>query len=545
MQIINTTIGLFVFLTSVMLSMTLIPILVKVAPACGLIDYPNARKVHLGGIPRVGGIAIFVSSLIPLLIWLPETDLAIPILIGLSTLFLFGVLDDCNDLNYKLKFIGQIIAASVVVYFGDVVIVRYPFIEGYEIPIGLAKVITVIFLVGITNAINLSDGLDGLAAGTSLLIIGCMMVIAYFSQDSIVFLFSLAVTGATIGFLRFNSHPALIFMGDSGSQFLGFCAGLIAILVSQNSNTALIPMLPVVVFGLPIFDTLFVMAKRLLEGRSPFSADRNHFHHRLLFMGFSHHTAVFIIYALQTALVITAYQLRYTSDALLFSLYLVFCFLLFLVMSTRHRLFPPKLVYMITHVINLSDVNKNPVFFRWLSFRIAGVLLVCAFIIGPLCVDDITPDFGVVSFIMLCAIFIAVIKKLGPSLMIVKLCIFTVAMFSIYFLEQTLNSDGIARSFFNAYFIALGIVVAFIIRFWDKNRFGFSALDYLTVTAALVVPNIIDISIIDTFSKFIILESLILFYSIDALFNRSDRFDNTVLISAVTSLLIITTRAFI
>lgn len=541
----DTTIGLFVFLASVMLSMTLIPVLVRVAPASGLMDYPNARKVHEGGIPRVGGIAIFVSSLIPLLIWLPETDLAIPILIGLSTLFLFGVLDDRNDLNYKLKFIGQIIAASVVVYFGDVVIVRYPFIEGYEIPIGLAKVITVISLVGITNAINLSDGLDGLAAGTSLLVIGCMMVIAYFAQDSIVFFFSLAILGATIGFLRFNSHPALIFLGDSGSQLLGFCAGLIAILISQKSNTALIPMLPVVALGLPILDTLLVMTKRLSEGRSPFSADKNHIHHRLLYMGFSHHTAVIIIYAAQTSLVITAYQLRYTSDALLFSVYLVFCLSLFLATSTRHSLFPQRLVNLITRVVDLSDVNKNPALFRWLSFRIAGVLLVCVFVIGPLCVDDITPDFGVASFIMLCAIFIAVIKKLGPSLMIVRLCLFTVAMFSIYFLEKTLDSDGIARSFFNAYFVALGMLVALIIRFWDRNQFGFSALDYLTVTAALIVPLIIDISIIGTFGRFIILESLILFYSIDALFNRSDRFDNTVLISAVTSLFIITARAFI
>lgn len=524
--------------------MTLIPVLARVAPAWGFMDYPNARKVHTGGIPRVGGIAIVVATLIPLLIWLPKTDLAVPIFIGLSTLFLFGVLDDRNDLNYKLKFLGQITAAVVVVYFGDVAIVRYPFIEEYEIPIDLARVITVIFLVGITNAINLSDGLDGLAAGTSLLVIGCMVVIAYLAKDLVVFLFGLAVVGATIGFLRFNSHPAVIFMGDTGSQFLGFCAGLIAILVSQQSNTALVPLLPIVVLGLPIFDTMFVMAKRVSEGRSPFSADRNHIHHRLLHLGFSHHTSVIIVYSVQITLVVTAYLLRYTSDALIFSVYLVFCLLMFLVTSTKHTL-PRGWVNLISRIVDLSDVDTNPVLFRWFFFRAAGVLLGCIFVVAPLCVDNITPDFGVASIIMLCAMLIAVIRKFDLSLMIVKLCLLTLAMFSIYFLETTLEARGVARLLFSTYFVALGMLVAFIIRFWNTNHFGFSALDYLTVSAALLVPLIIDISMIGTFGRFIILESLLLFYAIDVLFNRKDRFDNAVLISAMISLLIINFKVFI
>ena len=527
-----------------MLSMTLIPVLVKMAPALGFMDYPNVRKVHTGGIPRVGGIAIVIASLVPLLIWLPATGLAIPILVSLSTLFVFGVLDDRNDLNYKLKFLGQIIAAVVVVYWGDAVIVRYPFIEEYALPIDLAKVITVIFLVGITNAVNLSDGLDGLAAGTSLLAIGCMMVIAYLAGDWVVFLFCLAVVGSTIGFLRFNSHPAVIFMGDTGSQFLGFCAGLIAILVSQQSNTALIPMLPFVVLGMPIFDTLFVMAKRVLEGRSPFSADRNHIHHRLLHLGFSHHTAVIIIYSIQVALLLAAYLLRYTNDVLVFSVYLAFCTVMFLATSTKHSL-PLGWVSLITRVVDLSDVDRNPELFRWLSFRVTGVLLGGIFIMAPLCVEAITPDFGVGAVLMLGAVFIAVLKKVDASLLILKLSLFTVAMFSIYFLETTLEARGVARLVFSTCFVALGMLVAFMIRFWNTNQFGFSALDYLTVTAALFIPLLVDISMIGTFGRFVILESLILFYAIDALFNRKQRFDYTVLVCAVISLSIIAARAFV
>ena len=154
-------------------------------------------------------------------------------------------------------------------------------------------------LVGITNAINLSDGLDGLAGGVTFLSLAAIAVLTYIAVDAgFMLLATMSIMGSILGFLRFNTFPARIFMGDGGSQFLGFSAGVLAILLTQSSNTALSPALPLLILGLPILDTLMVMGERIYEGRSPFVADRKHIHHRLLALGFHHYEAVVTIYAL-------------------------------------------------------------------------------------------------------------------------------------------------------------------------------------------------------------------------------------------------------
>jgi UDP-GlcNAc:undecaprenyl-phosphate GlcNAc-1-phosphate transferase len=163
--------------------------------------------------------------------------------------------------------------------------------DGALLPAWVAVPLTVVAIIGVTNAINLADGLDGLAGGISLLSFCCIGYLAYLEGDISVGLAALAFIGAIFGFLRFNTHPATIFMGDTGSQLLGFAAITLSLALTQR-QTALSPLLPLILLGFPVLDTLTVMITRILRKRSPFSADRNHFHHNLLDLGFRHPESV-------------------------------------------------------------------------------------------------------------------------------------------------------------------------------------------------------------------------------------------------------------
>ena len=214
---------------------------------------------------------------------------------------------------------GSAATVTVQVYGG--VVIRFVPLWGLEpLPDYVAIPFTAFALIGITNAVNLADGLDGLAGGITLLSLGIIGILAYPTGDANVPLAAIAVIGSIVGFLRFNTYPARIFMGDGGSQFLGFSAGVLVVMLTQTSNSALSPALPLLILGLPIVDTGIVMAQRIREGRSPFSPDKNHIHHRLLALGLHHYEAVFVIYALQTLLVATAYFVRYESDWLILAL---------------------------------------------------------------------------------------------------------------------------------------------------------------------------------------------------------------------------------
>src|SRR5438874_10204606 len=294
--------------------MVLIPPLGGMAEWLHVVDGPAARKVHGTPVPRLGGVAMAIGAVLPPIMWATMDSRMVGFLCGVAVILFFGLWDDIKGIDYRLKFLGQIIAVLIVVLYGRMVIRYVPFLGLEPLPDYVALPLTVFALVGVTNAINLADGLDGLAGGITLLSLGMIAILAHPSGDVRVLLATIAVIGSIVGFLRFNTYPARIFMGDGGSQFLGFCAGVLAVMLTQNVNTALSPALPLLILGLPILDTLLVMGERLYEGRSPFVADRKHIHHRLLALGFDHYEAVIAIYVLQSVLIVGAYFLRFESD---------------------------------------------------------------------------------------------------------------------------------------------------------------------------------------------------------------------------------------
>ncbi len=536
-----STLGLISFLIAISLSMMLIPLLVRIAPAIGLVDLPGPRKIHTDVVPRVGGIAIFLGSMIPLLIWLPKTQLFYALLAALLVLFLFGVWDDKSDIDFRAKFLGQIAAATILVYGGDIYIHQFPFFEDNEIPQGLTRIFTVILLVGVTNAVNMADGLDGLAGGTSLLAVGCMTVTAYLAQDVHVVIFGLALIGATLGFLRFNTYPARLFLGDSGSQLLGFCSGVICILVTQRSNTALSPMMAVLVLGLPLLDVLTVMAIRISEGRSPFSADKKHIHHMFLDVGFSHREAVYVVYTIQIALVLTAFLLRYATDELLLLVYMVFCItLLSMIALAKHRVGAVSMWVMGSQrFLARIGIDAELGVYRKFSYQTIRVILSAILIIGVSSIADIPEDFGLMAVLLLVMLIPSLLIRNAFTNTIVRLCLYVTAGFVVYFIELAQQDGVIVANYLPVLFLIVGVAVAFLIRMAGSSVREFSALDFLLLAMAVIVSLFPEAKVMDGIDAKMVIEIVVLFYAVDVLFNRRDRLEKFVLASTSVALLII------
>jgi UDP-GlcNAc:undecaprenyl-phosphate/decaprenyl-phosphate GlcNAc-1-phosphate transferase len=291
------------FISSILLT----PLVKKFAILIGATDKPNYRKVHQKIMPRLGGLAIFLSFVIGYLVWWPTEHEALPILIGAVIIIITGVLDDKFELSAKTKLLGQISAALIVALWGGATLdfINLPF--GGLIEFGYFSIpLTILWIVGVTNAINLIDGLDGLAAGVSSIALISISGMAIVMGDMFVASLGGIVLASTLGFLIYNFHPAKIFMGDTGALFLGYIISVLALLGFKNITVVSL-IIPIIILGVPISDTLFAIIRRLYN-KQPLSApDKSHLHHCLLRSGFSHRQTVLIIYTLAALFGLTAF----------------------------------------------------------------------------------------------------------------------------------------------------------------------------------------------------------------------------------------------
>ncbi|RKD22040.1 undecaprenyl-phosphate alpha-N-acetylglucosaminyl 1-phosphate transferase [Caminicella sporogenes] len=301
-------------IVAAMVSLVTTPLVKKLAYKLGAIDIPkDDRRIHKTPIPRLGGLAIYLGFLISVLIFL-EVDRAIAgMIIGASIIIITGIIDDLNPLPPKVKLTLQIISALVLVKFGvKIDFISNFFKSGKVIDLKILSIpITIFWIVGITNTVNLIDGLDGLAAGISSIVAITLAYIAYVNQSIIpnageTAILTLIVAGACIGFLPYNFNPAKIFMGDTGSLFLGFILAAISINGSIKGATTLAIVVPILALGLPIFDTAFAILRRVYNGRPIMEADKGHLHHRLLSIGLCQRRAVLILYLISSMLGLSA-----------------------------------------------------------------------------------------------------------------------------------------------------------------------------------------------------------------------------------------------
>lgn len=291
----------------------LVPYVMKLAYKIGAVDYPCERKVHCKPMPRIGGLAIYFGYIATLLCFVELKSQVIGLMLGSTIIVAVGLIDDKLNISPRKKLLGQIVAATVIVMSG----IKMEFISNpFGDPIGLGYFtipLTIFWIVGVTNAVNLIDGLDGLAAGTSAIAAVVFGVVA-FSQglDNVGFL-SLILAASAFGFLKYNFNPAKIFMGDCGSMFLGLNLGALSVIGLAKNVAVLSIFVPIVILGVPIFDTLFAIIRRYQKNEPIFKADKEHLHHCLLNKGLSHKNTVLVIYAINIIMGISAIAVSFLT----------------------------------------------------------------------------------------------------------------------------------------------------------------------------------------------------------------------------------------
>lgn len=293
------------FLVAFVIALAMTPVAIKIAPKIGAMDIPkDTRRMHTKAMPRFGGMAVFLGTIIPLVIFGGSNPSIRPVILGGTLIYILGVVDDLKNLPAKFKFAVQLAVAVLMYAMG----LRIRFITNYfaqghlNFGVALCFIVTVLWIIGITNTINLIDGLDGLAAGTAMISSFCIAYVAYIHGSingmMIVCLAMLCVAGACLGLLPYNFYPAKIFMGDGGSLFLGFMMATLSVVGPLKRSTIIAVIVPVLVLGIPIFDTFFAILRRLVNHRPIMEADKGHLHHRLMQSGYGMKRAVLMLYGI-------------------------------------------------------------------------------------------------------------------------------------------------------------------------------------------------------------------------------------------------------
>lgn len=509
---------------SLILTVILVPIFSRLSIKMHAgIDIPDERKMHSVPVPRTGGIAIALGTVFPLLLWAPLDSLARGFLAGSAVLIAVGLTDDIRGVNYKIKFLGQAVAAVIAILYGGI---RIHTLGGLlpgdaELAGGASFILTFVAIVGVTNAINLADGLDGLAGGISLLSFACIGFLAYIDQNFTICIMAVAMGGAIFGFLRFNTYPASLFMGDTGSQLLGFGAICLSLALTQGT-TAISPLLPLLILGFPVLDTLTVMVERITQGRSPFSPDRNHFHYRLMRLGLYHTEAVIVIYLIQSGLILGSYFLRFYSEWVLLTGYLAFSgavILSFHFADARGWKF--KRFELIDTVVKgrLRLLRDQGVLIK-VSFRIveAGVPLV---LILTCFESRVVPlQVGILALSLLGLLLAAMYMKKERSEQAIMLALYSLIPFVVYMGEAD-RRDWLGENFLiasNAAYAALTLFVVLTLKLTKRSKgFRTTPMDFLILFIALTVPFVLGLKLGDTAVGSISAKIIVLFFSLEVL----------------------------
>ncbi|MCP4359437.1 MAG: undecaprenyl/decaprenyl-phosphate alpha-N-acetylglucosaminyl 1-phosphate transferase [Chloroflexi bacterium] len=305
---------LAIFLLALTITVISIPWVQRLALRTGFVDAPAKRKLHSTPIPLMGGVAIFAGAIIALLFFSGDMPRSVSgVFLALALVAVVGLIDDKYHLRARYKLVGQFVAFLILVYFG--IHVRLP------VPDWLNYAITLFWLIGISNAINFLDNMDGLSAGISTVASSFMLLLGLQNDQFLVSALAAGVLGACLGFLRYNFKPARIFMGDAGSLFLGFTLAILGLQLRFPQNTAVVTwMVPIFILAVPIFDTTLVVISRLRRGLHPNTAGKDHVSHRLVRLGFSQREAVLILYLLTGA---TGMIALFLTEANIFEAYII------------------------------------------------------------------------------------------------------------------------------------------------------------------------------------------------------------------------------
>lgn len=534
-------------LLSVILTIVMIPVFSRMAFRLKSLDQPNDRKVHTQPIPRSGGFAMAIGAFASILFWHHDNQFVAAYCAAGGILVAFGLLDDFFEVKPWIKFVGQIAASIIVIYFGGVEIrslgVLLP--DGYLLPSWLAVPLTLVAIVGVTNAINLADGLDGLAGGICLLIFCCIGYLSYLEGNTVTGLISLALSGAIFGFLRFNTHPATVFMGDAGSQLLGFSAITMSLVMTQG-QTALSPLLPLILIGFPVLDTLTVMFNRIANGVSPFAADKNHFHHNLMRIGLNHSESVLVIYVIQTILIVAALLLRYYSDWLILFGYLCFSAVILAIFSTvsrtgwRLKRLDPLEVLVVGKLRTIRDGRFMNIIFTCLQYALPILLVIACFFS-----TDVPGSITYASLVIAALLITALVRRSERLGSLLRMTLYLLIPFAVYFSEKNLSITLSIASIkiYNSIYWLLAVVIVLISKL-SRRQGGFKStpLDFLILFIVVIGLNFPEQRIQELSIGLVAVKIIILYFCYEVLLAELQGRFGRIALSTVGALIVLAVR---
>jgi UDP-GlcNAc:undecaprenyl-phosphate GlcNAc-1-phosphate transferase len=538
------------FLISTIATILMIPLLINLACKFDFFDIPDSRKIHCDPVPRIGGVAMALGAFIPILLWIPFNPFVKSVVLGSGILVIFGLIDDIKNIGVKTKFAGQIMAALIVIIFGGLKIKSLGIFgpTGFILPDWFSIPLTVIVIVAVTNAINLSDGLDGLAGGLTLITLLSIGYLSYLDNIQAFEIIAVALVGAIFGLLRYNTHPAIVFMGDSGSQLLGFVAITLSLALTRKS-TEMNLILVLLILGIPVVDTVSVILQRILKGRSPFEADKNHLHHKIMNLGFYHSESVLILYFLHATLVCLGFIFRHDSAWFLLALYIIFsttCLsAIFIAESKGLKIkrfdFIDKVV-----MVHLRKLREENVIIK-LSFKAVEIGFIFLLLYSCFLPRHIHIYFSLSSMAILAMILLTWQLRRAWVSSIVEISIFLMIPFLVYLSEKDV-AYLMNTTLVKAYSFSFGALIVFVLltlKFTRRKGFKTTPMDFLILFVALVVPYLPDEKIRDWQMGLVAAKIVVLFFTFEVLKGELRMDTKKLGVAGILALMIISLRGFI
>ncbi len=544
----------YIFMTALFVSLIAVPGLRKWAFDTGTLDLSDERKVHKGMMPRLGGVAIFLAFFFSVLIFIDLSPVMRGILAGALVLFVTGLVDDLVGLSPKRKFAGEIVGTVVTISISGLYITDLGNLFGYGdvvLPLWLAIPFTVFAVVGVINAINLIDGLDGLSGGVSMVALGGFALLALLDGNTEVTLLCAALIGAVLGFLKFNSYPARIFMGDVGSLVVGFLLAFLAVHLTQRPAAGVQAVVPMLLLGLPIIDTIWVMGARIARGVSPFTAEKTHVHHKFMDIGFGHRTSVLIIYAISIFWAVVGILLR---DQPAWQL-----LLLFVVLTTIGYQLMRFVAYHPEEFAFLAFNAPQSLLSTRIYHRIAAGGRYLSWVLGALlfsvlglalaagcCVDEQSIRYGIITMAVGGGL-LYLVRDIRDHFF--QIYLFLVGLLLAFEIDQAGASLIYAGYTLNdattLIFLLMAPVVAFLVIFRDNQDALLSTPLDLLILAMCVALTIVAPQFEMTFNlPALVSEAIMIFLTIKILMNRTTHLGRTACGSVLASLALLVLRGF-
>ena len=531
---------LYGFFLALLSSLVLIPILLAYAGPLGLVDNPigNARKLHKAPIPRSGGLGIIIPTGIAVLVVLPWDDSVLSFLFSSLVIVGFGLLDDFIELKPIQKLFGQTLGVTLAM-FGGMIISDVPFID--NAPTWISYALTFVFVMAVINGVNFSDGMDGLAAGTTLMALVVIFLLAIEGGNLQAAIIAASICAALVGFLRFNTHPATIFMGDAGSQFLGFSVAWLAITVSQAETSTLTPLMPLLILGIPIMDVLQVICVRIKKKLPLPGPDKEHFHHQIGKLGLPQEGVVAAIYLLQLILLSGAFLMQHDSDSTVLGFYI--CFLV-AVLGLLYAVHAQG--WKIRGANTFSGVNRRNGIFRRVSFlhpysgKFYGAVTAALLCLFAVMSTDMPKGFIYIALVLATSILCLKIAARGRlALLIARVSTYTATTFCVYGMAL---SSGPHKSFeiFDLFLAILTMAFFISIRTTRKKYFWLTTQDLLVLFFVILLAPSIPLDLgPDVNSGALIFQTILLLYMCEYVLARGRVAQRRLTTSALFSLFLL------